>query len=52
MERDFTKASVNKFRLFGGANGSKIGIHYEGENYMLKFPPKPSKNPMMSYTER
>jgi hypothetical protein len=36
--------------MYGGANGNKIGIVYQGENYMLKFPPKPTRNPEMSYT--
>ncbi|PIE84844.1 hypothetical protein CSA08_05095 [Candidatus Gracilibacteria bacterium] len=39
-----------KTRLYSGANGNKIGIIYENINYMLKFPPKPNKNPEMSYT--
>lgn len=30
------------------ANGSKISVVYEGEQYMLKFPPHPSKNEKMS----
>lgn len=50
MERDFTGAKINRFRMYGGNNGNKISIMYEGENYMLKFPPKPSRNPEMSYT--
>mgnify|MGYP000874058642 CR=1 FL=1 len=50
VERDFTKAKVNRFRMYGGNNGNKISIIYEEKNYMLKFPPKPSKNRDMSYT--
>lgn len=49
-ENDFTNAQVNRFRMYGGANGNKIGIVYHGENYMLKFPPKPSGNVKISYT--
>ncbi|PSM52741.1 hypothetical protein CBLAS_0861 [Campylobacter blaseri] len=47
---DFTNCEINKFRQYGGANGSKIGIIYNEENYMLKFPPKPTKNFDLSYT--
>lgn len=35
---DFTQCEVNKFRAYGGANGNKINIRYQGEGYMLKFP--------------
>ena len=47
---DFTLCEVNKFRAYGGANGNKINIIYEGNSYMLKFPPVPSRNKAMSYT--
>jgi len=47
---DFTFCEVNKFRAYGGANGNKINIIYEGNSYMLKFPPVPSRNKTMSYT--
>ncbi len=47
---DFTGCSVNRFRAYGGANGNKIHITYEGRSYMLKFPPRPSRNKEMSYT--
>ncbi|MDD3252805.1 MAG: HipA domain-containing protein [Lachnospiraceae bacterium] len=47
---DFTKCPVNKFKGYGGANGNKINIEYNGTSYMLKFPPVPSKNKVMSYT--
>jgi len=50
MEMDFSQLKVNPLKMYGGANGSKIGIIYQGETYMLKFPPKPSHNPLMSYT--
>lgn len=47
---DFTGCPVNRFRAYGGANGNKINITYEGCSYMLKFPPRPSRNQEMSYT--
>lgn len=37
---DFTSCHINKFKAYGGGNGNKIGIVYQGENYMLKFPAK------------
>jgi len=50
MDRDFTKEKVNKLKMYGGKNGNKIGVIYQGENYMLKFPPKPARKPDLSYT--
>jgi len=47
---DFTNCPVNRFRAYGGANGNKINITYQGHSYMLKFPPKPSRNRDMSYS--
>jgi len=47
---DFSNCPVNRFRAYGGANGNKINITYEGHGYMLKFPPRPSRNKAMSYT--
>lgn len=47
---DFTSCEINKFKAYGGANGNKINILYEDESYMLKFPPVPSRNKVMSYT--
>jgi hypothetical protein len=47
---DFTNAEIDRLRMYGGANGNKIGIVHRGEKYMLKFPPKPTLNPEMSYT--
>lgn len=46
---DFT-GLPKKNKSYGGANGSKISVVYEGEQYMVKFPPHPSKNPGMSYS--
>lgn len=47
---DFTNCEVNIYKTYGGANGSKIGIIYNNENYMLKFPPIANKNFAMSYS--
>lgn len=46
---DFTNA-VQKNKTYAGANGSKISVLYNGEQYMLKFPPFPTINKEMSYT--
>lgn len=46
---DFT-ALPRKRKSYAGANGSKIAVVYNGEQYMLKFPPPPMKNKEMSYT--
>ena len=35
---DFTNCEINKFRYYGGKNGSKICIVYNNQDYMLKFP--------------
>lgn len=35
---DFTECEMNRFKYYGGKNGRKICIIYNGENYMLKFP--------------
>ncbi|HIS63352.1 MAG TPA: HipA domain-containing protein [Candidatus Scybalomonas excrementigallinarum] len=50
MEHNFKNSKVNRLKWYGGANGNKIGISYQENDYMLKFPPKPSKNKNMSYT--
>lgn len=47
---DFTHCEVNRYRAYGGANGNKINIRYKGEGYMLKFPPVPTLNKNISYT--
>lgn len=47
---DFTNCEVDFTRTYGGANGSKIGIVYNDAVYMIKFPPKPSVNKLISYT--
>lgn len=47
---DFTPCEINKFKAYGGANGNKIHIKYQGKGYMLKFPPIPGRSKAMSYT--
>lgn len=47
---DFSSCEINKFKAYGGANGNKINIRYNGTGYMLKFPPIPSRSKTMSYT--
>ena len=46
---DFTECKVNKFKTYGGANGSKKGIIYNNETYMLKFPQEAKRNKELSY---
>ena len=46
---DFTSAKVRN-KTYAGANGSKISVIYNDEQYMLKFPPLPTINKEMSYT--
>lgn len=46
---DFT-SFPKRNKGYAGANGNKISIIYNGEIYMLKFPPQPTKNKEMSYT--
>ncbi|MEG1888155.1 MAG: HipA domain-containing protein [Lachnospiraceae bacterium] len=50
MPIDFTDCKKNKFKVFGGANGAKIGIFYNDESYMLKFPSESKLNKNMSYS--
>lgn len=47
---DFTSCEINKFKAYGGANGNKINIIYDNESYMLKFPPVPRRNKLISYS--
>lgn len=35
---DFTNLEINNFKYYGGANGGKLCIKYNNEDYMLKFP--------------
>lgn len=46
---DFTELPKRN-KSYAGANGSKISVVYNGEQYMLKFPPYPVKNQDMSYS--
>ena len=45
---DFTNLPKRN-KAYGGANGNKLSVLYQGEQYMLKFPPVPSRNQNMSY---
>ena len=48
---DFTNCKRIIGRAYNGANGKKIAVEYEGEKYMLKFPPSGNKKPTeLSYT--
>ena len=47
---EFTHCKQNPLKMYGGANGDKIGIIINGENYMLKFPPEATKVHQMSYS--
>ncbi len=48
---DFTDCRKIHGRAYNGANGKKIAVEYEGEQYMLKFPPSGERKPtMLSYT--
>ena len=46
---DFTNLPTKK-KAYGGANGSKLSVIYNGELYMLKLPMHALKNPNLSYT--
>lgn len=46
---DFTNLPHKK-KTYGGANGGKRCVMYNDVQYMLKFPPLPSINKEMSYT--
>ena len=45
---DFTNCKVLK-KAYGGANGNKLCVEYNGEKYMLKFPSAPTKKTELSY---
>lgn len=45
---DFTNLPVRN-KTYTGANGSKISVIYNGEQYMLKFPAPPSRGRVISY---
>lgn len=46
---DFTNLPKRN-KTYTGANGSKISVLYNNEQYMLKFPAIPNKNKEMRYT--
>ena len=46
---DFTNMPTRR-KTYAGANGGKIAVIYEGEQYMLKFPAPPRRNLDISYT--
>lgn len=46
---DFT-GMPKRNKAYAGANGKKISVLYDGEQYMLKFPSMAKKNPDMSYS--
>ena len=51
MNIDFTNCKRVLGKAYNGANGKKIAIEYNGEEYMLKFPPSANKKPTeLSYT--
>ena len=51
MKIDFTNCKRVLGKAYNGANGKKIAIEYNGEEYMLKFPPSANKKPTeLSYT--
>lgn len=48
---DFTECKRVFGRAYNGANGKKIAVEYEGEQYMLKFPPSVKEKPTgLSYS--
>lgn len=48
---DFTNCTRLPYKAYNGANGKKVAIEYEGEQYMLKFPPSGETKPTeLSYT--
>lgn len=46
---DFTELKKRN-KAYAGANGNKISVIYEGEQYMLKFPTQAKRNQGMSYS--
>ena len=50
---DFTNCRRIYGKAYNGANGKKIAIEYNGEQFMLKFPPSAENKPTdLSYTNR
>ena len=48
---DFMPCERLPGRAYNGANGKKIAVHYDGDVWMLKFPPSAAEKPTaLSYT--
>lgn len=47
---DFSNCPINPLKWFDGANGNKISISYQGDDYMLKFAPHKQKDAAQPYT--
>ena len=48
---DFTQCERLPGRAYNGANGKKIAVHYDGDMWLLKFPPSAADRPTaLSYT--
>lgn len=48
---DFTNCKIVAGKAYNGANGKKIAVEYNGEEYMIKFPPPgENKRTTLSYT--
>lgn len=45
---DFTSMEIRK-KTYAGANGNKIAVIYQGEQYMIKFPTRSKLNDNLSY---
>lgn len=48
-EIDFTNLEKRK-KMYAGANGNKISVVYDNEQYMLKFPSNAKQNKNLSYS--
>jgi hypothetical protein len=48
-EIDFTKLEKRK-KMYAGANGNKISVLYNNEQYMLKFPASAKQNKKLNYS--
>lgn len=48
---DFSNCQVILGQAYNGANGKKVAVKYQGQQYMLKFPPSGKNKPTeLSYT--
>ncbi len=45
---DFTNLPHTN-KSYGGANGEKLPVIYNGELYMVKFPPAPTQKTELNY---